>query len=47
MTVEERRRTLEAIAAEVSVCTKCRLSAGRTNAVPGEGHPDTEVVFVG
>ncbi len=47
MTVEERRRALEAIAAEVSVCTNCRLSAGRTNAVPGEGHPDTEVVFVG
>ena len=22
-------------------------SGGRTNAVPGEGHPDTEVVFVG
>ncbi len=47
MTVEERRRALETIAAEVSVCTNCRLSAGRTNAVPGEGNPDTEVVFVG
>jgi DNA polymerase len=47
VTVEERRRTLEAIAAEVSACTRCRLSVGRTNAVPGEGHPDTEVVFVG
>jgi uracil-DNA glycosylase family 4 len=45
--LEERRRALEAIAAEVSVCTRCRLAAGRTRAVPGEGHPDTEVVFVG
>lgn len=47
MTVDERRRALETIASEVSVCTNCRLAEGRTNAVPGEGHPDTEVVFVG
>jgi uracil-DNA glycosylase len=43
----ERRVALEAIAAEVRVCTNCRLHATRTNAVPGEGDPDTEVVFVG
>ena len=42
-----RATALEAIAAEVRVCTRCRLHAGRTRAVPGEGHPDTEVVFVG
>ncbi|MCI0584631.1 MAG: uracil-DNA glycosylase [Chloroflexi bacterium] len=47
MTSDERREALEAIAAEVRVCTRCRLHAGRTRAVPGEGHPDTEVVFVG
>ena len=47
MTTEERRAALEAIAAEVRTCTRCRLAAGRTQAVPGEGHPDTEVVFVG
>ena len=47
MTPEERRAALEAIAAEVRTCTNCRLSAGRTKAVPGEGHPDTEVVLVG
>ena len=44
---EERRAALEAIAAEVRTCTRCRLAQGRTKAVPGEGHPDTEVVFVG
>lgn len=44
---EARRAALDAIAAEVRVCTRCRLSQTRTNAVPGEGHPDTEVVFVG
>jgi DNA polymerase len=44
---EQRRAALEAIAAEVRGCTRCRLAQQRTNAVPGEGHPDTEVVFVG
>jgi uracil-DNA glycosylase family 4 len=43
----ERRSALEAIAAEVRVCTNCRLHETRTRAVPGEGDPDTEVVFVG
>jgi len=47
VTPEERRRTLEQIAAEVAVCTRCPLHEGRTLAVPGEGNPDTEVVFVG
>jgi DNA polymerase len=46
-TTEERRATLDAIAAEVRVCRNCRLAETRTNAVPGEGHPDTEVMFVG
>ena len=47
MTTEERSAALEAIATEVRVCDRCRLSEGRTLAVPGEGSPDTEVVFVG
>jgi uracil-DNA glycosylase family 4 len=47
MTNAERRAALEAIATEVRGCTRCKLAAGRTNAVPGEGSPDTEVVFVG
>ena len=47
MTDAERRSALEAIAAEVRVCTNCRLHETRTKAVPGEGDPDTEVVFVG
>jgi uracil-DNA glycosylase family 4 len=46
-TTASRAAALEAIAAEVRICTRCRLHAGRTQAVPGEGHPDTEVVFVG
>jgi uracil-DNA glycosylase len=47
VTEAERRAALEAIAAEVRTCTRCRLHEGRTKAVPGEGHPSTEVVFVG
>ena len=47
MTEAERRTALEAIAAEVRACTACRLHEGRTQAVPGEGHPSTEVLFVG
>src|SRR4051794_41844929 len=44
---DERQAALEAIASEVRACTRCRLHETRTVAVPGEGDPDTEVVFVG
>ena len=47
MTRDERRAALEQIASEIRACTGCRLHEGRTRAVPGEGDPDTEVVFVG
>ena len=47
MTDAERRIALEQIANEVRACTRCRLHEQRTRAVPGEGNPDTEVVFVG
>lgn len=47
MTPDERLVALEQIANEVRACTGCRLHEGRTRAVPGEGDPDTEVVFVG
>jgi uracil-DNA glycosylase family 4 len=47
VTSAERRAALEVIASEVRGCTRCKLASGRTNAVPGEGSPDTEVVFVG
>jgi uracil-DNA glycosylase family 4 len=47
VTEAERRAALEAIADEVRTCTRCRLHEQRTLAVPGEGHPSTEVMFVG
>ena len=47
MTHDERLAALEDVASQVRACTRCRLHQTRTNAVPGEGSPDTEVVFVG
>ena len=47
MTPDERRGALDEIAGEIRTCTACRLHEGRTQAVPGEGDPETEVVFVG
>jgi DNA polymerase len=38
---------LTAIAAEVRGCTRCPLHRGRTNAVPGEGNPLSDVLLVG
>jgi uracil-DNA glycosylase family 4 len=37
----------DAIAAQIRVCTRCRLCEGRTNAVPGEGPLGAKVAFVG
>ena len=47
MTQRERAAALRAIADEIAECERCRLHEGRTRTVPGEGHPSTEVVFVG
>src|SRR5262245_42924497 len=44
MSVEE---DLQTVAAEVSVCTKCKLHAGRIKAVPGEGPAQAELMFIG
>ena len=38
---------LEKIASEILVCVKCPLHKNRTNAVPGEGNPRAEVMFIG
>jgi DNA polymerase len=38
---------LAAVAAEVRSCTRCPLSHGRTQAVPGEGNPISDVLLVG
>lgn len=38
---------LAEVAAEVRGCTRCPLHRGRTNAVPGEGNPISDVLLVG
>jgi len=47
VTPDERHAALETIATGIRGCQRCRLAGSRTNAVPGDGHPETEVVFVG
>ena len=39
--------SLEQVAAEVRACQRCPLGRGRKNAVPGEGPPDSPVMFIG
>ncbi len=38
---------LEGLAREVALCTGCPLHHGRTKAVPGEGPPDAQIMFIG
>lgn len=38
---------LEALAQEVTACTRCLLHRGRTKAVPGEGPEDADILFIG
>lgn len=38
---------LASVAEEVLACTACKLCKGRNQAVPGEGHSDARVLFVG
>jgi len=38
---------LEKIADEVRLCRECDLGSSRTNAVPGEGHPNARIMFIG
>ena len=45
--VAEKTATLEKIAGEVRQCRQCGLGSSRTNAVPGEGHADARIMFVG
>jgi DNA polymerase len=39
--------SLESVAADVRACNACKLSAIRTNAVPGEGAPQPLVMVIG
>ncbi len=39
--------SLEKVAAEVRACTKCPLHRSRTHAVPGDGSPQAQIMFIG
>ena len=39
--------SLDDVAHAVRTCTDCPLHRGRTNAVPGEGSPSAELMFIG
>lgn len=39
--------TLDDVGARVCACTRCELHRMRTNAVPGAGNPDAEIMFIG
>src|SRR5689334_4728070 len=47
LTIEQRIAGLVAAAKEIKVCTLCELSQKRTNAVPGAGPANAEIMFIG
>ncbi len=47
MTRDEKERALQTLNDEVEHCTLCPLYQTGTRGVPGEGNPDTEILFVG
>jgi uracil-DNA glycosylase family 4 len=47
MDATEKRHALALIAKQVAACTACGLCRGRTNAVPGEGSADADIMFIG
>jgi len=42
-----KKELLEAIAEEIITCSKCELWKTRKNAVPGEGNPKSQIMFIG
>ncbi len=47
MDATEKRQALGGIARRVAGCADCGLCRGRTNAVPGEGYADADIMFIG
>ena len=47
MSAEDKLQQLEAISAEVAACEECPLHEGRTRTVPGEGNPNSPLLFIG
>jgi uracil-DNA glycosylase family 4 len=47
MDATEKAAALAELAEQIASCPDCDLSRTRTRAVPGEGRPDAEIVFIG
>ncbi len=45
--ISDKKTRLDQLESNIKVCTKCRLCETATNAVPGEGNCNAELVFVG
>jgi len=45
--VLSKKELLDAVAKEVVVCVKCPLWKNRKKAVPGEGNPESPIMFIG
>ena len=45
--MEEQATALRDLGAQIATCPKCDLSKTRTHAVPGEGNPNADMVFIG
>ncbi|OGO49706.1 MAG: uracil-DNA glycosylase [Chloroflexi bacterium RBG_16_68_14] len=45
--MEEQAIALRELAGQIAVCPRCDLSKTRTHAVPGEGSPNADIVFIG
>ena len=43
----DREKELTKISLDIQKCTLCPLAKERTNAVPGVGNPDADIVFIG
>jgi len=46
MNISDKKKLLDQLDQEIKNCSRCSLYQG-TNAVPGEGNPDAEIIFLG
>ena len=45
--MDEQGVALDELAGQIAVCPKCDLAKTRNHAVPGEGNPNADIVFIG
>ncbi len=45
--MEDAAAILNDLGRQIAACQRCALAKGRTHAVPGEGNPNADIVFIG